>query len=723
MERELFLQTDFSRGELSPKFGGRTETEVYQQGVSVLRNFITYRQGGIEKAPGTRYIRDAINQNRKSVLIPFEMAAGKNYVLEISHNSMTVYLNGAVVPGGTGIASPWEEDDLYKIQWVRIRREVYMACEGYKVHKLRWDGTDAGWLFVDVNFAAGDSKAITDITQADPAVVTSNGHGYTDGQEVYIDDVGGMTEINGKVYTVTNPETNTFELKGVDSSGYTAYTSGGTVKYVGAGFVDEPQRYPRGVAFMENRLILFSTPANPQTVWGSKTGSYEDFLLGANDADAWGFTIASGENEELLWAVGKDVLLIGTSQGEHILTGRGQGITPTSVFTTKQTPFGSEPIRGLIIDDALVFVQKGGRILREYYYRDERQAYTSPELTFFSDHVFDTPVVQMSFQRRPDPVLWCVTEGGKLVGVTYDHNYNIAGFHVHETDGVYESVAVVPSGGGEDLIYVSVLRSGGRYIEVFAPRHQPDIRHAVYTHSAVQVSMGDQKAITGITKADPAVVTSAGHGFSNGDKVRLEGVGGMLDVVGENYTVANATTDTFSLRNIEDTGDVDSTEYGAYTEGGVAYGIIAEITGLSHLEGKEVSVLADAAIHPARTVSSGEILLNAWYNRVAVGLPVTAKARLMRTGMHYLKRINRIYINFVDTVSCKIGPTESDLTEIVFRFTEQDLTTPVPKFSGTREEPFSGNYDRDGFIWLVADSPAATTIVSVTADMAVYQGA
>jgi hypothetical protein len=68
---------------------------------------------------------------------------------------------------------------------------------------------------------------ITAATQANPVVITSNGHGLSNGDTIYISGVGGMTELNNNHFTVANKTTNTFELAGVDGSAYTAYTSGG----------------------------------------------------------------------------------------------------------------------------------------------------------------------------------------------------------------------------------------------------------------------------------------------------------------------------------------------------------------------------------------------------------------------------------------------------------------------------------------------------------------
>ena len=78
------------------------------------------------------------------------------------------------------------------------------------------------------------NKTITGITQANPGVVTVANHGIPTGQRIALMSVGGMTQVNGQVYTVTSLSANTFSI-GVDTSGYSAYTSGGVA--MGAGTV------------------------------------------------------------------------------------------------------------------------------------------------------------------------------------------------------------------------------------------------------------------------------------------------------------------------------------------------------------------------------------------------------------------------------------------------------------------------------------------------------
>jgi hypothetical protein len=79
-----------------------------------------------------------------------------------------------------------------------------------------------------VETARAAAKTITAITAASPPQVTSATHGYANGDIVYISGVVGMTEVNDRAFVVANQATNTFELKGIDGTNYTAYTSGGS---------------------------------------------------------------------------------------------------------------------------------------------------------------------------------------------------------------------------------------------------------------------------------------------------------------------------------------------------------------------------------------------------------------------------------------------------------------------------------------------------------------
>ncbi len=82
-----------------------------------------------------------------------------------------------------------------------------------------------------VGLVTGEQGSITAATQANPGQITSAGHGRSTGDKVKISSVSGMTELNGNTYTITVVDANNFTI-GVDTTGFTAYTSGGTWQLV-----------------------------------------------------------------------------------------------------------------------------------------------------------------------------------------------------------------------------------------------------------------------------------------------------------------------------------------------------------------------------------------------------------------------------------------------------------------------------------------------------------
>ncbi|MBX3479288.1 MAG: pilus assembly protein TadG [Caulobacter sp.] len=88
----------------------------------------------------------------------------------------------------------------------------------------------AGKTISGASWAVGSSKGISGATKAYPTTITANGHGFNNGDYVWIDGVKGMTQLNGKAYIVANKTTNTFQLTGVDSRYYSSYQSGSNDK-------------------------------------------------------------------------------------------------------------------------------------------------------------------------------------------------------------------------------------------------------------------------------------------------------------------------------------------------------------------------------------------------------------------------------------------------------------------------------------------------------------
>ena len=171
MARVSTIITNFRAGEFSPRLEGRIDLQKYNEAAKELTNMVSFPQGGITRRPGS-YYAGASKDGGKIRLINFEFSGEQAYVLEFGANYIRFYKDGGLLTEAT--------------------------------------------------------KSITAITQANPAVVTSSSHGFTNGDRIFIKSVAGMTELNNREFTVANKTTNTFELSGINSSGFTAYSSGGT---------------------------------------------------------------------------------------------------------------------------------------------------------------------------------------------------------------------------------------------------------------------------------------------------------------------------------------------------------------------------------------------------------------------------------------------------------------------------------------------------------------
>jgi uncharacterized protein (TIGR02217 family) len=107
-------------------------------------------------------------------------------------------------------------------------------------------------------YTSGGSAIKYGITQTSPVRVNSTAHGFTNGQIIYLDNATGMTTVNDTAFTVTNAQTNYFELSGIDGSAYSAYTDSGVIyKYpqpsdtlTWAGEFDVPVRFASDMASM-----------------------------------------------------------------------------------------------------------------------------------------------------------------------------------------------------------------------------------------------------------------------------------------------------------------------------------------------------------------------------------------------------------------------------------------------------------------------------------------
>jgi hypothetical protein len=638
---------------------GRITLDTYREGLAEMTNLLVLPQGGVTRRPGTEYLGEIKNSAQAARLIPFQFKTTDTYILEFGDQTMRVFRSGLQVI----------------------------------------DPTD---------------KNITAITQASPGVITSNSHGFSNGDEIYIDDVGGMTELNGRNYRVAGATTNTFTLTNlfgdaIDTTGFTAYTSGGTateiyniatpyavadlpalrfVQSADTMFIVHPSYairtltrsadnnwtfatpsitgspspalnsgaddYPSVVTFFEQRLVYGGTNNNPQTLWFSKNGDYNNFTTGVGADDALIYTIASNQVNAIRYLSATRVLTIGTSGGEYVLTATSDGpITPTTTLIRKYSNYGSAAIEPVQVADLTLFVQRGGRKVREFRYVGDINvsAYQAPDITIVAEHITAGGLTAFAYQQEPDGVIWAVRADGTLIGVTYRREEEVVAWHKHviggEFDGgqaIVESIAALPSDTGEDELYMIVKRTINgatkRYVELMAP-----------------------------------------------------------------FNFGGVTTGAF------------------FVDGGLRYSgaAVGSLKGLYHLEGETVTILANGATHPDREVTGGGVALAFNSTTAAIGYNYTSSMQTMRiesgsadgTSQGKPKRIHAVTLRLLETVGIEVGNSSAENDRVFFRDSSMLMNQAVPLFTGDKDIEFPGGYDEDDRLFIRQTQPLPMSVLAL----------
>lgn len=243
------------------------------------------------------------------------------------------------------------------------------------------------------------------------------------------------------------------------------------------GAFSEAHGYPAAVAFHEGRLVFGGTTSDAQTIWGSVSDDYESFLTGTDDDQSYRHTLAAQEHNAIRWMVSERRLILGTSGGEYVVGSSDDSVvvTPSNVRARRHSNFGSDTIQALLINDAVIYAERHGRRIREYGYSFERDRYQATDLTILAEHISDTGIKELAFQQQREAVLWAVTEGGNLIGLTYERDQGVSGWHCHTTGSsdTFESVETIYGEDEEDEVWVLVKRTVNGATRRFIERMEP----------------------------------------------------------------------------------------------------------------------------------------------------------------------------------------------------------------------------------------------------------
>lgn len=666
------------------------------------------------------------------------------------------------------IPNPYAEADLFDIHYVQSADILTFTHPTYPPKELRRNGA-TNWTLTDVNFSApiNPPSSVT-VTKYIPTSASVNVDTY---QDIYytvtataadgVSQSGQATPafVANNIYVTGAYNTITWTAV-TGASRYKVYKrQGGIYGYIGQttglSIVDDniapdlgitppiynndftsAGNYPSAVSYFEQRRCFAGTTNDPQKIWMTRSGTESDmsYSIPTREDDRIEFRVAAREANTIRHVIPLTQLLLLTAAAEwRVSSVNSDVITPTSISVRPQSYVGASNVQPSIINNSLVYCAARGGHVRELGYSWQSNGFITGDLSLRAAHLFDTyELVDMCYSKAPHPIIWFVSTSGDLIGLTYIPEQQLGAWHHHDTDGVFESCTVVAES-GEDVLYVVVKRTVNgntvRYIERQASRVFENVEECFFVDSGLTYNGTNTGSttmtVTGGTTwgpADSLTITASSATFAYpattdvGDAIVLTGTDGTQ------YRFSIYATSSTTVA----TGRVDKVIPAALRSTATTSWSFARnsISGLSHLEGKTVSILTDGAVHPQRVVTSGSIDLERAATIVTVGLPIVADMQTLPMaaqidagfGQGRVKNVNKAWLRVFQSSGIFIGPNENNLVEAKQRSTEPYGTAPALK-SQEILIVLTPTWADSGQVFVRQSDPLPLTLVGMTLEV------
>jgi hypothetical protein len=281
------------------------------------------------------------------------------------------------------------------------------------------------------------------------------------------------------------------------------------------------------------------------------------------------------------------------------------------------------------------------------------------DLTLLAEHFGDAKFLQVAVQRNPETVVWIITNQGDLIGMTYERGQNVTGWFRYETGGTYGT-----GGTTGNFESVALVEGAGEEDEIWVA-----VKRVINGATVRFIERFQPDLIRNIKENDQA------------------------ELVYSDAAVVRSGSPTTTM------------------------------TGLAHLNGARVSILADGAPHPSQVVADGQITLQWSAAKIIAGLPF--HAYLEPTYLEssdpgsitkaFRKRMTRATIEFWKSLGCEVsGDNGQTWQTIEFRNVADLMDQAPPLFSGIKEEAVTGGSERQVSPILRSTQPLPMNVLSLT---------
>ena len=736
-----YLSNNFTSGEWSPKMKARSEVEQYFRAAERLENFIPQIYGGAFRRPGTvRGVLHATNaaklQNAlatgpdlgsvKSKLIPFVLSTGQKYFLcaidglpstkwfmfdpeDLAAAPIAIQTNSYTDISASAASLKYTQvgDWLFIVDGAGVAPLRILHLNGsdfYLSMTFQMPSISSYNYWVGVPFlpivANGSGVVLTPSGTTGAITIGASGAFFDNGHvgALFKFSAGGST---GLVFIsgVTSPILASGSVVGGTSVTASGHGSAAGTSWEEAAWNDY-RGWPRTITAFEGRVLAGGTKSYPDTLWGTRIGNVlewmerpfeqDDYFDSYLEDNSRPFTLTPNSKEASnIRALSSDkTLLIHTDRSEIVGYGTQGALGPNDFSFPSSTSFGANTPMPVRANNYAVFVQKGGRKLRDVIFNYEQDQYKSTDLNFIADHLVIGPddddtgdyIVEICAATVDSSYVYVKTAQGRLLVLVLDRDYQINAW------------AKLKIGGS---VSTDITTEGG-----------PSVK-----------SIG---AIAGPT--------------GRGDRIFLivqRVVNGTSIIHLEYFDEPNENTD-ITLDTSLDTGDAAYAVMDHKTR--YVKNSVDRAKSLDHLKGETVQIVANGFYLGEKVVnSSGEIDIDAKYEStdelVIVGLRCDAYIKTLPIEMGqsvpgspqgFIKRVDQAIIKFYKSYGCQYGYSEETLDNIDFKDPNRAMNLPPQMFTGLKLVTMPTDYDREAAILIKQEKPFPCNILAVVSRAVLY---
>lgn len=680
MSRVRFLQRSFGGGEVTPEFFGRIDDVKYQTGLATCRNFIPKPHGPAENRAGFAFVREVKNSEHRVRLLPFTFSTTQTMVIEMGPGYFRFHTQGGTLLDEHNepyeIENPYAEEDLFGIHYVQSADVLTLVHQNYAPRELRRLGA-TNWELKQIDFAAPPPPAKPTVTNSGGSekkydytyVITAIGE-----DEISESAASPSTTVNANLYE--SGQVNTISWTAVEgATRYNVYKlQGGLFGYIG----------------QTSDLSIIDDDIDPDL---SKTPPRYDNVFA--DAESYPGAVSYFEQRRCF---------AGTlSRPQHIW------------MTKSGTESNMSYSLPLVDDDRISFrvAAREANTIRHIVPLNQLLLLTSSAewrvTSLNSDAITPTTI-----SVRPQSYIGASDVQPVIINNTLIYGAARGG-HIRELGYNWQSGGYVSG----DLS----LRAPHLFDNL-------DITDMGYSKAPIPIVwfISTSGRLLGLTYV-PEQQVGAWHwhdtpGQFESLAVVAEGHEDVLYVVVRreiNGTVRRYV-ERMRSRQFDDPADAFFVDCGGTYDGPP----VSTISGLDHLEGETVSILADGAVMPQQQVTGGAITLDVPASKVQVGLPIHGDLETLPVaiglqdgslGQGRFKNVNKAWLRVYRSSGIWIGPDADNLVEAKQRTSEPYGAPPELK-SEEIDIMLSPSWGDGGQIYIRQRDPLPLTVVGLTLELA-----